>query len=92
MKKPKPSGSKVKFKLSNKSVPLGIFNSTHIEIIGMEELIIEGCRGIIEYDADSIRLNGGKAVVLVRGDKLDMCSMGEESAVIRGRIYSVEFI
>ena len=39
----------------------------HIEMQGNREIIIDGCRGILEYDEDRIKLNAGSLVISFQG-------------------------
>jgi len=65
--------------------------SAHIEFLGNREVVVEGCRGIIEYDQRIIRLNIGKHSVKFCGTDMYMRNMTDEYAVIVGNIFSMEF-
>ena len=84
---------KVSFKFVEKIVPDELIpGSTHIEIKGTGEVIVDGCKGVLEYDADSVRLSGSRKAIIIRGEKLDLRALGENKAVVKGEVYSVEFV
>ena len=63
----------------------------HIEISGNRELILEGCKGVLEYTDCIIAMNTGKLTVKLCGCDMTIVSMQGSQAVIRGIITSVEF-
>lgn len=63
----------------------------HIEAEGNREICVDGCRGILEYSQDKIRLNTGKLVITFTGDGIEIKSHSEIQTVISGNILSVEF-
>lgn len=63
----------------------------HIETEGNREVMIDGCRGILAYEEDLIRLNAGNLVMTFRGDRLSIKTYSESQAVITGDIVSIEF-
>jgi len=68
------------------------FYGTQIEILNNNEVVVEGCKGILEYDNNSIRLNLGKMSVKFTGDNLIITCMNSDNIVIKGFITSVEFM
>ncbi len=79
---------------SKRDIPVIAANlgSLHMEISGNREVIIEGNRGIIEYNENSIKINAGKYIVAFCGRGLHIKCMNECDVVIRGFITSVEYI
>lgn len=65
---------------------------THIEIIGSKELLIENHKGILEYNDNEVKLNGGKTVIRITGMRLTVASMNENELRMVGQIESVSFI
>ena len=63
----------------------------HFEIAGNREIVVDGCRGILEYDENLIRLRAGKLTVRISGRGLTLRNLRRTSAVIAGFITSVEF-
>lgn len=65
---------------------------SHFEINSNKEVIIEGCRGILQYDENIIRVNMGKMVTSFCGRNLSLKCLDSDSLVIIGFITSIEFI
>ncbi len=63
----------------------------HIEAEGNREISVDGCRGILEYTQDKIKLNTGKLVITFIGDGIEIKTYSEIQTVIGGNILSVEF-
>lgn len=92
-KKPSVQKSKLKNKISRAlELPENVFSDTdRLEIICGREAVVEGCKGVLEYDGEHIKLDMGKTTMLFKGAELIMERMSEQSVVIRGKIASVEF-
>ncbi len=63
----------------------------HIALFSNREASVEGCRGIIEYDSNTIRLNCRGITVKFSGDNLCINNMNDGLACVTGTIVSVEF-
>ncbi len=73
-------------------VPPGTFTKTcNLQMSGNREVLVDGCRGLLEYGDEKIRVNAGNGVIQFTGRGLEIKSLGEQSAVIGGFILSVEF-
>ena len=74
-------------------IPTGsITNSAHFEMNGNREVIIEGCRNILQYDEDVIRIDIGKMSATIEGRSLNIKNFSPTSLVIEGFILSINFI
>ena len=62
-----------------------------IELLGDRELRMEYHRGILAYGTEEIHISGGKLVVRVRGEGLELRSMNPTQLLITGRISGVDF-
>lgn len=62
-----------------------------ITVTGNSEIIVEGLRGILDYDAETFRVNTVSGIVIVMGSDLELASLTAEEVVVRGKISSVEF-
>lgn len=69
-----------------------LLGMAHFELSGNREVIIDGCRGILEYDENLIRLNAGKLSVRFTGRGLTIRNLKRDSVIIEGFIASVEFL
>lgn len=63
----------------------------HIEAEGNREIIVDGCKGILEYDEDKIKINTGSLVICFKGTELIVKSFSEVGIILTGNIVSVEF-
>ena len=61
----------------------------HIEIFG-NTFVLDGCRNIVQYDEDAIRLNTGRKIISVLGSNLVIKDFSCCQATISGCIVSVE--
>ncbi len=62
-----------------------------IELLGNREIIVEGCKGVVEYDENTIRLSLGENVLSLCGDDLVIKSFDSDIAVICGSICEISF-
>ena len=73
-------------------LPVSVVNNqARIEITGNSELVIDGCKGILLYDDDGIKINTGKNSVLITGHNLLVASYIDETMIITGQIHNVGF-
>lgn len=60
-----------------------------IELVGREEFRMENHRGILSCREDEIGISGGKLMVRVRGDRLELKAMSANALLITGHIQAV---
>ena len=65
---------------------------TQIELLGNSEAVVEGCKGILEYDDTIIIFAIHKMQVKFVGMELTIKSLNSESVIIQGKIGGIEFI
>lgn len=63
-----------------------------IEISGNREMIVDGCKGIVEYEETIIKLSLGDLVLSLSGDNLLIKSFDNSVAVISGQICEISFV
>ena len=63
----------------------------YIEIISNYCALIDGCKGVMEYTDDTVKLSLGKKTVTFCGDNLTIRSLSMEQAMVEGFIVTVEF-
>ena len=61
-----------------------------IEITGNRELMIENHRGILEYDENLIRINGGRLMIVITGQNLVITAMNQSELAVAGEIAGIE--
>ena len=80
-----------KLRSNNDAWQSAVCSETHIEINGNYEAIIEGCKGILSYREEEIRLNTENGQLKLRGRNLQIICMGEASMIVRGYIIGTEY-
>ena len=63
----------------------------HIEIQGKREVLVDGCRGVLEYTSDRIKLNAGICVIRFSGEDLTIRAYSENQTEINGEILQIDF-
>ena len=66
-------------------------NLFHMEMQGNEEVIIDGCAGVLDYNEQEIVLKADTLRLVFRGDALRLCSFTEEEVVIEGTLTDIAF-
>ena len=64
----------------------------NIELFGNKQIIVDGCKGVIDYNEDFLKLDLGKIVLKVTGRNLIIDSYIYEQIDLKGEIVSVEFM
>ena len=67
-------------------------DTTHFEMNGNREVIVDGCKGILEYDENVIRINTGRMITEFTGRNLSIKSMTEDALIVKGFITSIKFV
>ncbi|MCI9273024.1 MAG: sporulation protein [Clostridiales bacterium] len=65
--------------------------AAHFEMNGNREVIVDGCRGVLEYDEHKIRINTGKMITCFQGRCLSIKCLTSDSLIVEGFITSIEF-
>lgn len=63
----------------------------HIILNSAKEALVEGSKGIIEYNTAKVRLNCGRYIVCFSGADLSLRALNINETIISGDILSVEF-
>ena len=61
-----------------------------MELVGDRELRMENHRGILAYGSEEIHISGGKLILKVRGEGLELRSMNAGEVLINGQQRAVE--
>lgn len=62
-----------------------------IRLCSNKEMSVDGCRNIVDYYENLIKLNLSGGSVTVTGNNLCIVSLTDNSATIKGNILNVEF-
>lgn len=68
-----------------------IIKGVHIEIFSNQKMILEGCKSIVDYRSDYIKLKFKKGNFSVFGKDFLISDFEDERIIIKGEISSVEF-
>ena len=63
-----------------------------IELYGNKRVIVEGCKGVVDYNEDFLKLDLGNIILKVTGRSLVIESYIYEQIDLKGEIISVEFM
>ena len=61
-----------------------------VELVGNRELRMENHRGILAYGTEEIHISGGKLILKIRGEDLELRSMTAGELLITGLIRGVD--
>ena len=64
----------------------------HIELIGDCQLLLSSHQGILSYSTEAIDINGGKLIVRLSGEGLELTAMNGSELRVKGRITKVELV
>lgn len=62
-----------------------------VNITGGRRVYIENHRGILEYGSEYISVNGGRVIIKIRGEKLQIRGMSSKDLIITGNVFDVGF-
>lgn len=63
----------------------------YVEIVSNTCALVDGCKSVLEYDENLIKLSFGKSSVAFHGTDLSIKSLSLEQAMVEGFIMSVEY-
>lgn len=94
MKKKKvPEQSKTLQAAGRLAIPGAMYMGTsHMEINGNREVVVDGCSGVLEYDSDVVRIKTGKQIVRFTGRGLNIKCLTADSLIVEGFLTGIEFI
>ena len=69
-----------------------LYNLSQIQITGNREAIVEGCKGILEYDDCMIRLKTKSMQISFWGSGLVLKCLNTDNVIIEGQLERLEFI
>lgn len=62
-----------------------------IEMLSNRRAVVDGCKAVVEYDCDFIRLSLGNKDIIFRGRELSIDSFEKNHAEVSGIFTSLEF-
>ncbi len=74
-------------------LPLGTLGTdSKITLMGNREFCIDGCKGVLEYTTELIRLNLGNRILKLNGRNLCIRVMEQNYVEVEGYFTTLEFI
>lgn len=73
-------------------LPEALSGEPKIEMLGNREIIVDGCKGVVEYGENLIKLNTVNCILSIFGDTLIIKSYDGTVAVISGIITEINFV
>ncbi len=83
---------KLEMDLLFKLPPGTLGTDSKIILMGNRELCIDGCKGVLEYTTELIRLNLGNRILRLDGRNLCICVMEHNRVEVEGYFAKLEFI
>lgn len=80
-----------KNQIKNKLINEMFRDEPRIEMTGNHEIIIDGCKGVVEYTENNIRISLGESVMSISGDSLVIQSFDNDVVIINGQISDIDF-
>lgn len=80
--------------LTERNTTLGsslLAQESHLELCSNRELLVDGCKGIVEYNDTLIRLHIPEGQLKVSGRELQIACMSEDSLIVRGFLSGLEY-
>ena len=71
-------------------LPGEVVGLPRVELTGRGELRMENHRGILAYGREEIIVSGGKLLIKVKGDGLELKAMNGDELLITGTVTAVE--
>ncbi len=62
-----------------------------VTISGRRRVLVENHKGLLGYGRELIDVNGGRVLLRIRGEELELRAMDREALIVTGNIFSVEF-
>lgn len=69
-----------------------ISNKAQIEMSGNNEIIIDGCQGVLEYSEELVKVASGSMVIKLTGTGFEIKCLSGNGIIIDGFIKTLEFI
>lgn len=66
-------------------------DSVHTEVFFNNKMIIEGCKSIVEYQDNYIKLKLKKGFISILGTEFLISEFAQQKIIIKGNIKSIEF-
>ena len=69
-----------------------LYNLAQMQVLGNREIVLEGCKGILEYDDNVIRVGTKTMEISFWGNQLTLKCLNTDTIIIEGNLERIEFI
>jgi sporulation protein YqfC len=69
-----------------------LFEGAYIEMRGNNDLLVEGCEGLLRYDENLISLQIGRQTLNISGRRMQMRYLSDKKIAISGYIKGVNYV
>ena len=69
-----------------------LFEGAYIEMRGNNDLLVEGCEGLLRYDENLISLQIGRQTLNISGRRMQMRYLSDKKIAIAGYIKGVNYV
>ena len=63
----------------------------HLEVLDDGQAVLEGCKGVLSYSEEFIRLSCGRRIVSFIGTGLELRCLSSSTAVVTGTILEIRY-
>jgi len=63
----------------------------HLEVLDDGQAVLEGCKGVLSYSGEFIRLSCGRRIVTFIGTGLELRCLSSSTAVVTGTILEIRY-
>ena len=69
-----------------------LYNLAQMQVLGNREIVLEGCKGILEYDDNVSRVGTKTMEISFWGNQLTLKCLNTDNIIIEGNLERIEFI
>lgn len=63
----------------------------HLEMLDNSQAVVEGCKGVLAYTGELVRLACGRRIVSFLGEALQLRCLSATAAVVTGKILEIRY-
>lgn len=79
------------FKLNSAVLDDDLIKGPHIELFCNNQIVVDGCLGVYEYNDTYLKLRLSKGALVLCGERFDIVTYEEKTITVKGKINSLEF-
>lgn len=79
------------FRLNDAVLDDDLIKGPHIELFYNNQIVIDGCLGVYEYNDTYLKLRLNKGALIICGENFDIVTFENKMITVKGKISSLEF-